>query len=97
MYLYRVYCQALASWIAAHGRYPAGEAGALSRSSLAPNLARRGVDMCTKHVRGAGVPQPRRTHMRRRAARTDRARRYHVHMHMHVYMHTHTHMHMHIG
>jgi len=96
-----VYCQALASWIAAHGRYPAGEAGALSRSSLAPNLARRGVDMCTKHVRGAGVPQPRRTHMRRRAARTDRARRYHAHMHMHVHMHmhththTHTHMHMH--
>ena len=35
MYIYRVYCQALASWIAAHGRYPAGEAGALSRSLVA--------------------------------------------------------------
>lgn len=35
--------EALASWIGAHGRYPAGEAGALTRSSLAPNLALRNL------------------------------------------------------
>ena len=38
-----VYIQALASWIGSHGRYPAGEAGALTRGALAPNLALRNL------------------------------------------------------
>jgi len=35
--------EALASWIGVHGRYPAGEAGALVCGALAPNLALRNL------------------------------------------------------
>ena len=45
--------QALASWIGAHGRYPAGEAGALTRSSLAPSY----VGIRVAQLRPAGAPK----------------------------------------
>ena len=35
--------EALVSWIDSRGRYPAGEAGALCRDDLAPNLALRNL------------------------------------------------------